>query len=80
MHLVLNAVDQQFFMADADEGQGSAIELALVFSDKEEAKQVFSRLSDGGKVLMPFEKMFWGTMFGRLEDPFGIRWQIATEE
>nr|WP_309568669.1 hypothetical protein [Paenibacillus sp. sptzw28] len=29
---------------------------------------------------MPFERMFWGTMFGRLEDPFGVRWQIATEQ
>jgi PhnB protein len=29
-------------------------------------------------VMMPFERMFWGTMFGRLKDPYGVRWQIAT--
>lgn len=28
---------------------------------------------------MPFEKQFWGSMSGMVEDPFGIRWQIATE-
>lgn len=33
----------------------------------------------GGKVMMPFERMFWGAMFGRVEDPFGVRWQISTE-
>jgi PhnB protein len=30
----------------------------------------------GCKVLMPFEKMFWGDRWGMLEDPFGIKWAI----
>jgi len=36
-------------------------------------------ISEQGKVLLPFEKQFWGSMFGIVEDHFGIRWQIATE-
>ena len=30
----------------------------------------------GCKVMMPFEKMFWGDRWGMLEDPFGISWAI----
>jgi len=30
----------------------------------------------GCKVVMPFERMFWGDRWGMLEDPFGISWAI----
>ena len=30
----------------------------------------------GCKVVMPFEKMFWGDRWGLLEDPFGITWSV----
>ncbi|NOV02605.1 VOC family protein [Paenibacillus planticolens] len=82
MHLELHALGLRFFMADAgtetvDRGRG--MDLTLEFQSEEEARQIFAGLSDGGKVMMPFERMFWGTMFGRLEDPFGVVWQISTE-
>jgi uncharacterized glyoxalase superfamily protein PhnB len=32
----------------------------------------------GGKVIMPVADMFWGDRWGRVEDPFGNRWSIAT--
>ena len=32
----------------------------------------------GGKVLMPLTDMFWGDRFGKLEDPFGNQWTMAT--
>ncbi|WP_345238757.1 VOC family protein [Pontibacillus salipaludis] len=82
MHLVLKAKGQHFFMADRIEGEtisGNQMDLTLEFKDEKEARQVFSRLSEEGRVFMPFEKMFWGAMFGRLEDRFGVRWQIVTE-
>jgi PhnB protein len=46
---------------------------------EEEGRQVFERLADDGNVRMPFERMFWGEMFGMVEDPFGVRWQVVTE-
>jgi PhnB protein len=82
MHLVLSAVGQHFFMADsvmAPMQQGNQIDLTLEFATEEEARKVFEGLAQGGKVIMPFDRMFWGAMFGRVEDPFGVRWQIATE-
>jgi PhnB protein len=32
----------------------------------------------GGTVTMPVEDMFWGDRFGKVTDPFGHEWQIAT--
>jgi PhnB protein len=32
----------------------------------------------GARVTMPAADMFWGDRYGKLEDPFGHRWSIAT--
>jgi len=32
----------------------------------------------GAKVTMPLQDMFWGDRYGRLEDPFGHHWSVAT--
>lgn len=32
----------------------------------------------GAKITMPVEDMFWGDRYGRLEDPFGHQWSVAT--
>ena len=34
----------------------------------------------GCKVLMPPTDMFWGDRFGKLEDPFGNQWGVATHK
>jgi PhnB protein len=45
----------------------------------EDADAVFDRaVSAGSKVDMPLENMFWGDRFGRITDPFGHQWGIAT--
>lgn len=35
-------------------------------------------LKAGAKQLMPVEDQFWGDRFGRVEDPAGNRWSIAS--
>jgi PhnB protein len=82
LHLELHALGLRFFMADAGTElveRGNGMDLTLDFKGEEEARRIFEALSEGGTVIMPFERMFWGTMFGRLEDPFGVTWQISTE-
>ncbi len=54
----------------------SDVALSLTFPDNEEAQQVFEQLSEGGKVMVPFTKQFWGAWHGNLRDRFGIRWMI----
>jgi uncharacterized glyoxalase superfamily protein PhnB len=37
-------------------------------------------VSAGAKVTMPVADMFWGDRYGRLEDPFGHQWSVATHK
>ena len=32
----------------------------------------------GAKITMEIADMFWGDRYGRLEDPFGHQWSVAT--
>lgn len=49
-----------------------------VSTDSEnESDNLFSKLSSGGKILMPLDKTFWGAYFGMLKDKFGIQWMIS---
>jgi PhnB protein len=50
--------------------------LALTYLDASQARDVFSRLSEGGKVTMPLESSFWADAFGMLVDRFGTPWII----
>jgi PhnB protein len=34
----------------------------------------------GGTVEMPVSDMFWGDRYGKLKDPFGHKWSIATHK
>ena len=34
----------------------------------------------GAQSTMPLTDMFWGDRFGRVTDPFGVRWGIATHK
>jgi len=57
---------------------GSPVTLHLYVQDVDKA---FERASKAGcKVTMPVMDMFWGDRYGRLEDPFGHHWSIATHK
>lgn len=45
----------------------------------EDAQHMYNNLSEGGKVIMPFEDTFWGAKFGQLMDKFGVQWMISYE-
>ncbi|ULL17194.1 VOC family protein [Paenibacillus sp. H1-7] len=82
IHMAFTAAGVDFYIADTmheSPGRSSGFDLSLEFQSEEEARQAFSKLSEGGKVIMALEKQFWGSIFGRLEDKYGIKWQISTE-
>ncbi|PYN58082.1 MAG: glyoxalase [Candidatus Rokuibacteriota bacterium] len=55
---------------------GTTVSLFLYVRDVDAA---FKRASNSGcKVLMEPTDMFWGDRFGKLEDPFGNQWSMAT--
>ena len=68
--------DSVVMVSDADREPARPVNLFLYVEkvDKTFAKAVKA----GAKVLMPLETQFWGDRMGRLEDPFGNRWAIAT--
>jgi uncharacterized glyoxalase superfamily protein PhnB len=37
-------------------------------------------LAAGATVVMPVADMFWGDRYGKLKDPYGHQWQIATHK
>jgi PhnB protein len=47
--------------------------------DEQTANRIFNALSNGGTVIMPLEKAFWGAVFGMTVDRFGIRWMVNCE-
>jgi len=76
MHAELQIGDSIVMLNDAfqEPPQPALLFLYVLDVDKTFAKAVKA----GAKVLMPVQDMFWGDRFGRVEDPSGNRWGIAT--
>ncbi len=51
----------------------------LEYDSPVEAERVYTALTDGGEVIMPFEKTFWAHRFGMTRDRFGIQWMISCQ-
>lgn len=47
---------------------------------KEEADNLFNKLSEGGTIGVPLADQFWGDYFGSFTDKFGINWMIIFEK
>ena len=50
--------------------------LALTYDTAAEAKKVFEKLAEGGKVEMPLAQTFWSEAFGMCVDRFGTPWMV----
>ncbi len=55
---------------------GNNMSINISPSTEDEAKRIFTVLSEGGKVIMPLEKTFWNALYGMFVDKFGISWMI----
>ncbi|HEV3221564.1 MAG TPA: VOC family protein [Puia sp.] len=56
------------------------ISISLGLHDEGLAKDIFDRLSMGGKINIPFKRQFWGDWHGNFSDRFGIRWMVNYSE
>ena len=57
---------------------GSPVSMYVYVDDVD---SIFNKaISAGAKVLDPVKDQFWGDRHGRLEDPFGHLWSIATHK
>lgn len=51
--------------------------LSLTYDTTAEARSIFGALSEGGAVIMAFEKTFWAEGFGMVTDRFGASWMVS---
>ena len=81
MHAQLEAPDGLVLMgADTPNGMEyrpqSGVSVSLSGDDEATLRGYWDRLSEGGAVVMPFEKAAWGDTFGMCVDRFGTSWLI----
>jgi uncharacterized glyoxalase superfamily protein PhnB len=58
--------------------QGSPVTIHIYVDDADAF--VARAVKAGAKVTMPLDDMFWGDRYGKLEDPFGHHWSVATHK
>jgi PhnB protein len=83
MHVELPILGGHVLMGtDAPESMGFSVAagnnvyINLEPDTRAETNRLFEALSDGGKVEMPLQEMFWGGYFGSIIDKFGVRWMF----
>lgn len=55
---------------------GNNVYISLEPDTREETKRLFLALSEGGKVEMELQDMFWGAYYGSCKDKFGVQWML----
>lgn len=76
MHAEIQIGDSLVMLSDAVEEPARPANLFLYVP---KVDKTFARaVKAGAKVLAPISDTFWGDRFGRVEDPLGNRWSIAT--
>lgn len=59
---------------------GNNVSISISTESKEEADKIFKGLSEGGKIALAMQKMFWGSYFGMFTDKFDIHWMVSFDE
>lgn len=86
-HAELKIGDSMLMLADEMPGSGMRSPKSLggtpagIFVYVEDVDTVFNQaVSAGAKVEMPVADQFWGDRYGKLKDPFGHSWSLATHK
>jgi PhnB protein len=59
---------------------GNNISLAIGTNDLEAADEMFTKMAEGGTVIMPMGETYWAARFGMLTDKYGINWMFNCEK
>ncbi len=85
MHALIRIGDSPLMLVDASPEcgmpgplalSGSPVTLHLYVEDVDAT--VARAVSAGATITMPVSDMFWGDRYGRVSDPFGHQWSVAT--
>ncbi len=87
MHIALPIIGNHVLMGtDAPECMGfkvkfgNNVHINLEPDTKAQTKHLFTALSQGGKVTMELQEMFWGAYYGSCIDKFGVQWMFNCAE
>jgi len=85
MHAEITIGNSHIMLADECASSGSQAPQTLngtatgIFLYVEDVDTTFKQaIKAGAKETMPVQDMFWGDRFGKLTDPFGHKWMLAT--
>jgi len=87
MHAQLQIGDSRLFLVDESPemgsrgpatGGGSPVTIHLYLEDVDSTFK--AALAAGAREIMPPTDMFWGDRYGKLVDPFGHEWSLATHK
>lgn len=83
MHIELPIMGNHSLMGtDAPESlgfqliKGNNIHIHLETDSRDQTKKMFDAISNGGKITMDLQDMFWGAYYGSCTDKFGIQWMF----
>ena len=82
MHVGLPLADGQVLMGSDRPSMmgagtfGDSVAVSVNPDSADEGKRIFDGLADGGAVIMPYERQFWGADYGMCTDRFGIHWMV----
>ncbi len=85
LHVSLPLGDGQMLMGSDQPSErggvdaGSSISISIGPDSAEEGQRIFAALAEGGTVVMPYERQFWGADYGMCIDRFGIGWMVNYE-
>lgn len=87
MHIALPILGSHLLMGtDSPESMGFTVQagnnvhLNLEPDSREETERLFQALSEGGKITMPLQDMFWGAYYGSCTDKYGIQWMVNFQQ
>lgn len=87
MHAMLHIGDSALMLVDEMRDcnalgpkalKGSPVTIHLYVEDVDAC--IERAVAAGAKITMPVQDMFWGDRYGRLEDPLGHQWSVATHK
>jgi PhnB protein len=80
LHATFIFEDNTIMVSDTHPGYklrfGDNAAMSLSLKDEAETRRIYDALSEGGQILMPLEKQFWGDFYGYFVDRFGVRWMV----
>jgi PhnB protein len=72
---ILMGSDTPQFLGKHNENETRS-KISISAETKDEADQLFNRLSRGGKIEIPITDSPWGSYFGMFRDKYGIEWMV----